>query len=80
MLTKMWIGLYLSLLQEVVYVIVVLNDHSYKNTAYETNSNPALVDIALAFELVTISAILLLVWQLKTWLTTPTCGFSFPSS
>ena len=29
MLTKMWIGLYLSLLQQVVYIIVVLNDYSY---------------------------------------------------
>ena len=31
MLTKMWIGLYLSLLQEIVYIIVVLNDHSYEH-------------------------------------------------
>ena len=45
MLTKMWIGLYLSLVQVVLYIIVVINHDSkywlqYSSTAYVLNNDP----------------------------------------
>ena len=44
MLTKMWIGLYLSLLQVVLYIIVVVN-HDTKQHYYYNNATTTCVEI-----------------------------------
>ena len=86
MLTKMWMGLYLSLVQVVFYIIVVINhDSTYwlqhssvacvlKNHQFYQYS-PKFACIKIRFNLST-----LLAKQQTTQLTTPTCGSSFLSS
>ena len=75
MLTKMWIGLYLSLVQVVLYIIVVINhDTKYQLVANGTNDfNPGIVclNIRYSYDKETMS---------NPQLTTSTCGSSFLSS
>ena len=88
MLTKMWMGLYLSLLQVVLYVIVVVNhDTAYWQQHHSVipNGNTIIlpVDNALLFVLVVflyLPQIVLIASNTMTQLTTPTCGSSSPSS
>ena len=85
MLTKMWMGLYLSLVQVVFYIIVVINHDSkywlqYSSVAcfidrdqhYRNTCNPE----ALCFKILSTT----LVKQQTAQLVTPTCGSSFLGS
>ena len=80
MLTKMWIGLYVSLLQVVLYIIVVVN-----HDTPHTGSNITLMLLTThsrcsALLFVNLDVVTILLNTMMTQLTTPTCGSSSLSS
>ena len=80
MLTKMWIGLYLSLVQVVFYIIVVINHDSKYWLQHSSVACVVEIDQKYAIKSDLNQLITFLVKQQTTQLTTSTSGSSSPSS
>ena len=83
MLTKMWIGLYLSLLQVVLYIIVVVNhDTTYWQQHHTVFPNEPQYPPSRECYIIRTGCDFLygLVISTMNQLTTPTCGSLSPSS